>query len=150
VAVPERSRRLRFGEDDGERIWILNGKCGCGFEGGGDELELSLKWVPKGAAEYQSAGAHFRVSDRAQLLLNRGQFYRLRTVPDSETFVMFFIRGLADQAWQAFQGSAEAFPEVLFVAGRSQEALQQVLEDLHAETQSDASAPERLHELSFA
>jgi AraC-like DNA-binding protein len=150
LAAPARSRRLAFGGADDERIWILNGHGGRSFEGGGDEPELSLKWVPTGIAEYQSAGAHFRVTDRAQLLLNRGQPYRLRTLPGSETFVMFFSRGLADQAWQSLSGTGLAFPEVPSVAGRSQSALQRALEDLRGEARSEAPDRERLYELSLA
>ncbi|MBI3678689.1 MAG: helix-turn-helix transcriptional regulator [Proteobacteria bacterium] len=150
VAAPERSRRLQFDGSGAERIWILNGRSGRGFEGGGDEPELSLKWVPKGSAEYKSANARFRVSDRAQLLLNRGQPYRLRTAPGSETFVMFFSRGLADAAWQSLKGELQAFPEVPSVAGRSQTALQHSLETLRQEARSDAPDGDRLNERSLA
>ncbi len=149
LGMPARSRRLRY-DGGSERIWILNGRGGRGFEGGGDEPDLSLKWVPTGTAEYKSEGAHFRVTDRAQLLLNRGQPYRLRTAPDSETFVMFFSRGLANAAWQALNGKLQAFPEVPSVSGRSQTALQLCLEDLRQETQNWAPEADRLHELSLA
>src|SRR5947208_16192633 len=71
VAAPERSRRFEFGASGGERVAILNGRAKA-FEGGGDEPELSLKWVPAGAADYRIGRTQMHVNRRAQLLLNRG------------------------------------------------------------------------------
>ncbi|MEI9994111.1 MAG: helix-turn-helix transcriptional regulator [Rhizomicrobium sp.] len=131
LITPARSRRLVFGA--GPRVAILNAR-GARFEGGGDEPELSLKWIPQGLARYRSEGHRFALKGNAQLLLNRGQAYRLDMREPSESFVVFFDRVLADAAWAALSGRAEAFPEVPSVAGPSQAALQRGLAQLRAES----------------
>ena len=76
LIAPASSRRFQFGATDGPRIAILNAR-GARFEGGGDEPELSLKWIPQGLARYRSEGRGFALKGDAQLLLNRAQPYRL-------------------------------------------------------------------------
>lgn len=145
---PERARAFRFGEA-AERIAILNAR-GRLFEGGGDEPDLSLKWVPEGAADYASDGSHFHLAGNAQLLLNRGQSYRLRMARESESVVLFYSRGLANRAWSSLTGRDEAFPEVPAVAGLSQAELQADLVALRAEARSAVPDPARLEELALA
>jgi len=147
LIVPHRSRRQRFGL--GEGIVILNAR-GARFEGGGDEPQLSLKWIPQGRARYHSGGKTFALSGDSQLVLNRGQPYRLDMREPSESFVVFFSRERADAAWTAHSGKAEAFPEVPAVAGHSQAALQQALRQLRAEARSTEPDGERLTELAQA
>jgi AraC family transcriptional regulator len=115
LIVPARARRMRFGPADAPRIAILNAR-GARFSGGGDEPDLSLKWVPEGEARYRSEGRHFALSGATQLLLNRGQPYTLDMTQPSESFVVFFDRKLADAAWAAHTGAADAFPEVPSIA----------------------------------
>src|SRR5689334_7730303 len=115
---PERARVFAFGSGT-ESIGILNAR-GRTYEGGGDEPELSLKWIPHGEAHYQSEGSHFALEGNAHLLLNRGQPYRLTMARESESFVLFYSRGLANSAWAAVTGRNEAFVEVPSVAGLSQ------------------------------
>ena len=69
LIAPARTRRLRFGAADAPRIAILNAR-GARFEGGGDEPELSLKWIPQGRAQYRSEGKNFALGGGANLLLN--------------------------------------------------------------------------------
>lgn len=148
LIAPERTRRLVFG-DGTERIGILNAR-GRLWDGGGDEPELSLKWIPGGAAHYTSGRAHFDLSGNAQLLLNRGQPYRLHMKEVSESFVLFFSRGLADRAWQALSGTDEAFPEVPSVAGLSQDELQHDVATLRAAVRRDEVDAARIEETGFA
>ena len=108
---PLRARRMRFGAERGPRIAILNAR-GARFEGGGDEPELSLKWIPQGRAQYRSAGKSFALAGDTQLLLNRGQPYELAMREPSESLVVFFSRDLADAAWAAHTGTGEKFGEV--------------------------------------
>jgi AraC family transcriptional regulator len=131
LIVPSRSHRQAFGA--GPRITILNAR-GARFDGGGDEPDLSLKWIPQGAARYRAGDKAFALAGDAQLLLNRGQSYTMSMREPSESFVMFFPRALADAAWSAHVGTAEPFPEVPSVAGLSQRALRQSLARLRAET----------------
>jgi AraC-like DNA-binding protein len=148
LIAPERTRRMAFG-DGSERITILNAR-GRLWDGGGDEPDLSLKWIPDGAAHYTSERAHFDLSGNAQLLLNRGQPYRLHMKEVSESFVVFFSRELADRAWQALTGSGEAMPEAPSVAGLSQDELRRDLATLRAAARRDAVDPARLEEMAFA
>jgi AraC-like DNA-binding protein len=127
LIAPERSRRMRSGEGPG--IHILNAR-GARYDGGGDEPELSLKWIPAGAARYKSGRDTFDLRGEGQLLLNRGQPYALSMRAPSESFVVFFAKEIADAAWHACSGAMEAFPEVPAVAGLSPRALQTTLEQL--------------------
>src|ERR1043166_4395709 len=136
VAAPEKSRRVEFAARGGERVVIINGRAKS-FEGGGDEPELSLKWAPAGAVDYCLGETQMRVRGRAQLLLNRGQPYRLRLSQESETLVIFWTRGLANAAWQAFSSSGDPFPEVPAVSGRSHSALDAELAQLRIEANSE-------------
>src|ERR1700720_1990971 len=97
---PAAARRLRFGPENTPQLLILNGR-GTGFEGGSDSPDLSLKWLAAGQAEYRSEGRSYRLSGAVQLMLNRGQPYRLRMMGEAESFVLFFPKPLADAAWQA-------------------------------------------------
>jgi AraC-like DNA-binding protein len=133
LIVPSRSRRKVFGVGYG--ITTLTAR-GARFDGGGDEPELSLKWVPQGAARYRTDRKSFVLGGDAQLLLNRGQSYTLSMRERSESFVVFFVRELTDAAWTALTGKAEPFPEVPPVAGLSQAALQQSLATLRHEARA--------------
>lgn len=82
LVSPCRARRFRFGAEERARISILNAR-GRSYEGGGDEPDLSLKWIPEGVADYVSEGTSFRLGGQSQLLLNRGQPYRLRMTRES-------------------------------------------------------------------
>jgi AraC-like DNA-binding protein len=127
LIAKERSRRLSCG--DGPRIHILNAR-GARYDGGGDEPDLSLKWIPAGAARYRSGRNTFDLSGEGQLLLNRGQPYELSMRAPSESFVVFFAKEIADAAWSTSSGRAEAFPEVPSVAGLSPGPLQKTLSRL--------------------
>lgn len=145
---PGRTRRFRFGPQRGERISILNAR-GNRFEGGGDEPDLSLKWVPEGAASYRSGRTRHCVAGSAQLLLNRGQPYRLSMHETSESFVLFFPPLLSRAAWQAQSGRMEEFPEVPALAAHSHAALQELLVCLRAEAKRAAPSFQTLEELAF-
>jgi AraC-like DNA-binding protein len=129
LIAPTRSRRARSG--DGPRIQILNAR-GARYDGGGDEPDLSLKWIPAGAARYRSGRNTFELSGEGQLLLNRGQPYELSMRTPSESFVVFFAKEIADAAWSSFSGRFEPFPEVPAVAGLSPKSLLQTLTRLRA------------------
>lgn len=148
LIAPERTRRLVFG-DGTERIAILNAR-GRLWDGGGDEPDLSLKWIPGGAARYTSGRGHFDLTGSAQLLLNRGQPYRLHMKEVSESFVLFFSRGLADRAWRALTGTGEGFPEVPSVSGLSQHELQSDVAELRAAVRRDEVDAARLEEMGLA
>src|SRR5438477_5355315 len=79
-----------------------------------------------------------------------GQPYRLRLSQESETFVVFWSRGLADAAWQAFSSSSDAFPEVPAVSGRSHAALEVALAVLGNEANSEEPQEAALRELSLS
>jgi AraC family transcriptional regulator len=159
LLTPSRSRRLAYsvdnpqrtvdGEREQDRIAILNAR-GARFDGGADESDLSLKWIPQGEAEYASGRIRFLLKGAAQLLLNRGQSYRLAMRAPSESFVLFFSRALADEAWAAHSGRAESFPEAPTVAGHSPRPLQAPLAELRDESKAAAPSPERLEELALA
>lgn len=149
LIAPHRSRRKRDGVGNGERITILNAR-GRTFEGGGDEPDLSLKWIPNGAADYASEHTPFHLEGSAQLLLNRGQPYRLRMTRETESFIVFFSHGLANSAWAALTGTPDAFPEVPSVAGLSHAELQADLATLRTEAREEAPDFGRLEELSLA
>jgi AraC family transcriptional regulator len=149
LIAPARTRRLRFGAEDAPRIAILNAR-GARFEGGGDEPELSLKWIPQGRAQYRSEGKSFALGGDANLLLNRGQPYRLTMREPSESFVVFFGRKLANAAWGAYGGTADDFPEVPSVAGLPPASLHTALarlRDAARETEPDGDV---LGELALA
>jgi AraC-like DNA-binding protein len=147
LIAPHRTRRMRFG--DGPRLAILNAR-GARYDGGGDEPDLSLKWIPQGSARYRSERRAFALKSDVQLLLNRGQSYALDMREPSESFVVFFGRELADAAWAAHTRRAEPFPEVPSVSGLSQAGLQETLKRLRAETQEETPDGGRLTELSLA
>lgn len=147
LIVPARTRRLAFGE--GARVAILNAR-GARYEGGGDEPELSLKWIAEGRARYRSAGKTFALAGDTQLLLNRGQGYDLAMREPSESFVVFFSRELADAAWTAHTGRAEHFGEVPAVAGPSPAALRAALSRLRVEARRSEPDGDALTELSLA
>ncbi len=113
-----RARRLRFGQPTGPRVSILNAR-GARYEGGADEPDLSLKWIPQGVARYRTEAKRFTLHGDAQLLLNRGQPYALDMRDPSESFVVFFDRTLADDAWSSYTNRSEAFPETPSLAAVS-------------------------------
>jgi AraC-like DNA-binding protein len=127
LIAPVRSRRVRSGA--GPRIQILNAR-GARYDGGGDGPDLSLKWIPAGAARYRSGRHTFDLSGEGQLLLNRGQPYELSMRTPSESFVVFFAKEIADAAWTGYSGRSEAFPEVPAVAGLSPAPLLKTLTQL--------------------
>jgi AraC-like DNA-binding protein len=146
---PASSRRFVFGAPAAPAVVILNG-AGSGFEGGADCPDLSLKWLPEGLAEYRTEGRAYRLSGPSQLLLNRGQPYRMHMKGLSESFALFFPEGAANAAWQAHTGMAEAMPEVPTAAAPSHPALQNHLATLRTESRACAPDGERLRELSWA
>jgi AraC-like DNA-binding protein len=147
LIAPSNARRMGF--DDAPAISILNAR-GARFDGGGDEPELSLKWIPRGRALYRSEGRSFALTGGVQLLLNRGQSYRIAMREESESFVVFFGRAVADAAWQARTGKAGSFGEVPAVAGASPPALQAALQLLRAEARREAPSGALLAELALA
>ncbi len=147
LADPARARRLSWPAGGDAGITILNGR-GARYEGGADEADLSLKWVPDGAAEYQAERARFAVTAATRLMLNRGQPYRLRMLRPSETFVVFFSKPLGDAAWQAATGRAENLPEIP-LAGCGADNVKR-LHALRDEARTDRPDGERLQELSLA
>ncbi len=149
LLAPQRTRRLRFGAEEAPRIAILNAR-GARFEGGGDEPELSLKWIPQGRARYRSEGKSFALAGDTNLLLNRGQPYRLDMREPAESFVVFFGRELADAAWGAHTGTGGDFPEVPSVAGLPPASLQAALAQLRGAAQEAEPAGDRLAELALA
>ncbi len=148
LARPATSRRLLFGAPTEPTVIILNG-VGSGFEGGADSPDLSLKWLPEGSAEYRTEGRAYRLSGASQLLLNRGQPYRMQMKRPSESFVLFFPAAAADAAWQKHTGTAEAIPEVPTAAAPSCPALQKHLAALRTESRANEPNGERLRELCF-
>ncbi len=149
LTKPTASRNLAFGPSGAPVLAILNGR-GARFEGGADEPDLSLKWVPQGLAEYRSERSSFRLSGATQLLLNRGQPYRMRMLGVSESFVMFFPKLLADRAWQAHSGTGDVFPEVPAIAACGGGAIEAHLGALRGEARREMPDAERLKEHAFA
>ncbi|HXC55251.1 MAG TPA: AraC family transcriptional regulator [Rhizomicrobium sp.] len=149
LIAPHKARRMHFGPDHGPRLAILNAR-GARFEGGGDEPELSLKWIPRGAARYRVAGRSFVLGAGTQLLLNRGQSYSLDMRESSESFVVFFPRALADAAWRTHGARDEAFPEIPAVASSPTPLLQASLTRLRDEARRAAPAQAALVEGAFA
>jgi len=147
VRHPGRSRRVGFGPTDLPAFAILNGRASA-FEGGADEADLSLKWIADGAAEYRTEGRAYRVAGDDQLMLNRGQPYRMRM--QGESFVLFFPKAAADVAWQMHTGNGEALPEIPTVAAASPLALQKRVRQLRDESVRARPGGERLLELSCA
>lgn len=145
---PKHARRFRFGTADGARLAILNARA-ARFEGGGDEPDLSLKWIPQGEAHYRSMGKSFRLRRDTQLLLNRGQAYTLEMREPSESFVVFFDRALADAAWSARTSRDEAFAEVPSVASMPQASLQSSLSRLRSEARSGDPSADKIVELAL-
>lgn len=140
LGQPAASRRMAFGPLQAPAISILNG-VGTDFEGGADEPALSLKWMPRGAADYRSEGRSYRLDGSSQLLLNRGQPYRMRM--RGESFVLFFPEEAADAAWQAHAKDAGGMPEAPSVAARAPAALQGKLarlRDASRQTHPDGAA----------
>ena len=149
LIASHKSRRMRFGASDAPRIAILNAR-GARFEGGGDEPDLSLKWIPNGAARYRTEGRSFALRADTQLLLNRGQPYALDMREPSESFVVFFDRKLADAAWASHTSTADAFPEVPSVAGLPPLPLQATLTRLRDEARQAEPSGDALGELALA
>ena len=147
VRQPDRSRRIRFGAADLRAFAILNGRASA-FEGGADEADLSLKWLADGAAEYRTEGHAYRVAGDAQLMLNRGQPYRMRM--QGKSFVLFFPKAAADVAWQMHTRNGETLPEIPTVAAASPPALQRSVTQLRDESVRVRPNGERLLELSCA
>jgi AraC-like DNA-binding protein len=143
---PGASRRLHFGPHEAPVVVVLNG-VGNNFEGGSDAPELSLKWLPRGTADYRTEGRAYRLSEKNQLLLNRGQSYRLNMRGEAETFALFFPKSATDAAWQTQTGRAEALPEIPTAAAPSPNVLQKRLAELRAESRNLAPDAGRLHEL---
>jgi AraC family transcriptional regulator len=146
---PDASRSLRWTAPDAPEIAILNGN-GTAFEGGSDAPDLSLKWVPRGAAEYRSEGRSHRLAAGRQLMLNRGQPYRLRMLKPSETFVLFFPKPLCDAAWQALSGTGDALPEVPPLSAEAPLPLVAHVNALRTEAHQEKPDGKRLHEISLA
>jgi hypothetical protein len=134
MASPLRSRRLRYGPLEAPAFGLLNGRAKA-FEGGADEPELSLKWIVVGAADYRTEGRDYRLSGGMQLLLNRGQPYRVAMRGPSESFVLFFPKAAADAAWRTQTGRAEPFPEIPTAAAASPPSLEGRLAALRTEGQ---------------
>ena len=149
VRQPGKSRRMAFGTQNVPFFAILNGRAST-FEGGADEADLSLKWLAEGAAEYQTEGRAYRLGGAAQLMLNRGQPYRMRMQGPSESFVMFFPKAAADAAWQMQTHNGEALPEIPTVAATSPVPLQKRVTQLRDESVRARPSGERLLELSCA
>jgi AraC-like DNA-binding protein len=149
VVRPARSRRMAFGPAKGPAFSIINGR-GSTFEGGADEAALSLKWLAEGAAEYESEGRPYRLAGTVQLLLNRGQPYRMRMRGPSESFVLFFPKAAADAAWHMHTGVSGPMPEIPTVADVSPHSLQRSLAALREECGLAKPGGERLVELSSA
>jgi AraC-like DNA-binding protein len=149
LLAPARSRRLSFGEANGARIAILNGR-GRGFEGGMASSELSLKWMSTGSADYESTGKNFRLTGENQLLLNPGEPYRLRFRETSESFTISYPRSVADAAWAQLIGDGVTLPEFPTIAARSPRPLQSQLAALRNETKQDEPDGESLIEHAFA
>jgi AraC-like DNA-binding protein len=147
VRQPARSRRISFGAEDAPAFAILNGRA-TAFEGGADEADLSLKWLADGAAQYRTEGRAYRVTGDEQLMLNRGQPYRMRM--QGESFVMFFPKTAADAAWQMQTRSGETLPEIPTVAASSPAPLQKRLMELRDESARARPSGEKLLELSCA
>ena len=147
VSQPGKSRRMGFGSQALPAFAILNGRASV-FEGGADEAELSLKWVAEGAAEYRTEGRAYRVAGVEQLMLNRGQPYRMRM--QGESFVLFFPRAAADAAWQMQTRHGESLPEIPTVAAASPVALQKRITQLRDESVRAQPRGETLLELSCA
>jgi AraC-like DNA-binding protein len=149
LVKPSASRRFTFGPPKAPALAILNGR-GATFEGGADEPALSLKWLPEGMAEYRSEGHDYRLAGTTQLLLNRGQPYRMRMRGKSESFVLFFPETAANAAWQMQTGEAGQMPETPTVAAAGSDHLQQHLSDLRKECRRDTPNGESMTELSCA
>ena len=147
VRQPGRSRRMGFGSEGLSAFAILNGHASA-FEGGADEADLSLKWIADGAAEYRTEGRAYRLAGDAQLMLNRGQPYRMRM--QGESFVLFFPKAAADAAWQMQTRSGETLPEIPTVGAASPLALQKRVARLRYECLRARPNGERLVELSCA
>ena len=145
---PDASRSLHWPRTDTPDLTILNGR-GQRYEGGADTADLSLKWVPEGVAEYRAEGRTVVVSPTRQLMLNRGQPYRLRMRGESETFIVFFAKPLADAAWQAHTGAAETLPEIPLAGASATPGAAQRLRDLRGEARCESPDGERLRELSL-
>jgi AraC-like DNA-binding protein len=145
---PQHSRRLRFGQQNGARVAILNAR-GARYEGGGDDPELSLKWIPQGEAHYRSQSRSYRLRGDIQLLLNRAQPYALEMREPSESFVVFFDRRVADAAWSARVVRDEAFGEVPSVARLAPAMLRAALSNLRRAARAEAPYEERLAELAL-
>jgi AraC family transcriptional regulator len=149
VSLPGASRSMAFGPRGAPVIAILNGR-GTDFEGGGTSPDLSLKWLPQGGADYRSEGRSYRLAGATQLLLNRGQPYRLNMLGRSESFVLFFPGSLVDAAWTAQTGRAESLPEIPTVAAATSAPLQLRLEALRFASQGAVPDAEALREMSCA
>ncbi|MGD0192954.1 MAG: helix-turn-helix transcriptional regulator [Rhizomicrobium sp.] len=146
---PGASRRLRIGRPHAPGVSILNGRGGR-FEGGADSPDLSLKWVPEGSAEYRSEGRFYRLAGATQLLLNRGQSYRMNMGEPSETFVLFFPKAIADLAWGTMKSSDQALPEIPTAAAKAGPALLHSLASLREAASTPEPDAERLRELCCA
>lgn len=133
LLAPERARRAHFGSEGGERIAILNGR-GRAFEGGAWSTALCLKSMAQGSADYESGGRSFRLAGDTQLLLNRGEDYRLRFRETAESFTISYPRALADAAWGTLSRASGAMPEFPTVAGRSPARLNGELDVLRTES----------------
>jgi AraC-like DNA-binding protein len=147
VRQPGKSRRISFGSAGLPAFAILNGRASA-FEGGADEADLSLKWLADGAAEYRTEGRAYRVAGDGQLMLNRGQPYRMRM--QGESFVLFFPKAAADAAWQMQTRNGEPLPEIPTVAAASPSALQRCVTQLREESVRARPNGERLQELFCA
>jgi AraC-like DNA-binding protein len=149
VSNPGASRRVAFGPGGSPQIAILNGR-GVDFEGGADEADLSLKWLPEGTADYRTEGRDYRLAGNAHLVLNRGQPYRMRMRGRSESFVLFFPRAAADAAWQMQTGETGSMPEMPTVAAATPVALQNRLSSLREACRRSTPDREALAEWSCA
>jgi AraC-like DNA-binding protein len=149
LARPGASRRLRIGRPQAPAVAILNGRGGR-FEGGADSPDLSLKWVPQGSVDYRTGDRPYRVSGAIQLLLNRGQAYRMNMKAESETFVLFFPKTVADSAWQAWKSDDHALPEIPTVAAGAGQLMLQSLVSLRDAARESNPDAERLRELCCA
>jgi AraC family transcriptional regulator len=72
-------------------------------------LPLSLKCMSNGRALYRFGRRQVAVDDGGYLILNEGQPYSIEIASPTkvETFVLWFPRGWAEDAWQTFENSAD-------------------------------------------
>jgi hypothetical protein len=142
-----RSRRIQFGAGAGERILVLNGR-GRSFEGGTETPDLSLRWRTSGSTDYVVRNARHRLVGDAQLLLNRGEPYRLRFREESESFR--FSTQANSPTRRAIVSGAPSLPEFPTLTAHSPKGLQDQLQGLKRESRRETPDGDALVEHSLA